>query len=377
MTRVSTAATIAALLALLVPGAVLAQQEGLVVHGYLTQGYGESTDLPIYGIGTGGTSDYRALALQFRYGIDRNNSIVTQFSHRRLGASAIQEIEPDVALDWAFFQSRWKGNSIRVGKVPMPRGLFNEVRDVGVILPFFRASKAFYSEGVETIDGISVARNIRLGESGFALEANAYYGEFTTTIEFVGTQGLTVLNDRLRDGRGAKALLTTPIPGLRLSSDYLAADYDAGSAFANWTASADFTRDRWFVRAEYGKATVDAEGSVDDTNSTDYIAWYGQAGFGITEKLWVNAQHEFNEITVYDALPSPPFGSPDVQYDNITDTALGLLYKFTPLLILKAEYHFFEGYQLDEATPPLNPLTGQTLPPGETDYFIISLSAAF
>lgn len=373
MIRFFTTSAVVALFAL-ASGALSAQQEGLVVHGYLTQGYAESTDLPIYGMGTGGTSDYRALALQFRYGIDRNNSVVTQFSHRRLGASAIQAIEPDVALDWAFFQSRWKGNSIRVGKVPMPRGLFNEVRDVGVILPFFRASKAFYSEGVETIDGISAARDIRLGDSGFSMETSAYYGEFTTTLEFVSETGLTVLNDRLRDGRGAHGVLSTPIAGLRFSADYLAADYDAGSAFVNWTASADLSRDRWFLRGEYGKATVDQEDGSDDT---DYVAWYGQAGFGVTEKLWVNAQHEFNEITVYDVLPSPPFAAPDLSYENITDTAIGLLYKFTPLLILKGEYHFFEGYQLDEPTPPLNPATGQALPPGETDYFIISLSAAF
>ena len=374
MTRVSIAACVAAFMTLLLPGETRAQQQGLVVHGYLTQAYAQSTDVPIYGIGTEGTTDYRALALQFRYGIDANSSLVMQFSHRRLGTSLIQELEPDVALDWAFFQRRWKGNNIRVGRVPMPRGLFNEVRDVGVILPFFRASKAFYSEGVETVDGISASRNIRLGDSGFDFEASAYFGEFTTTLEFVDTDGLTVLNDRLRKARGAHGVLNTPVAGLRFTGDYVAAEYDSGAPFSIWTASGDLTRDRWFARAEYELAQTE---TVEGDPSTDYLAWYAQAGFGLTEKLWLNAQYEFNEITAFGALPSPPLPSPDLAYDNIRDTAVGVLYKFSPLLIFKAEYHFFEGYQLDEPTPPLNPLTGQALPAGETDYFIISLSAAF
>lgn len=356
-----------------IPAASQAQQRGLTVHGYLTQGYADATDLPIYGIGTGGTTDYRALALQFRHGIGSNSSLVAQLSHRRLGTSAIQATEPDVALDWGFFQTRLEGFSIRAGKVPMPRGLFNEVRDVGVILPFFRASKAFYSEGVETIDGLSVRRNFDIG-GGFGFEGTAYTGEFTTQVEFVGTEGLEVLNDRLSDAVGLHGQVSTPVPGLRFTGDYIFAEYDDASDFALWTASGDYSGDRVFARAEYQLVDISDPAGADQT---EYLAWYAQAGFGVTSKLWVNAQYEANDITAFQALPSPPFPSPELQYDNIRDVAVGLLYQFSPMLVLKAEYHDFEGYQLDVPTLPLDPGTGAALPPGETQYFIVSVSAAF
>jgi hypothetical protein len=98
---------------------------------------------------------------------------------------------------------------------------------------------------------------------------------------------------------------------------------------------------------------------------------------GLTEQLWANAQYELSHLKYYGILPSPPFASSDFDYDNSRDLAFGLFYEFTPLLVLKGEYHVFEGYQLDVSTPPLDAMTGQSLPPGNTDYFIISLSAAF
>lgn len=356
-----------------IPAAAQAQSNNLTVHGYLSQGYASSTDLPIYGISDEGTYDYRSLALQFRYAMSSSNALVVQFSHRRLGDSPIQEFEPDVALDWAFFQTRWAGNSIRVGKVPMPRGLFNEVRDVGTLFPFYRASKAFYSEGVETVDGASISRTIDLGDGGFSLDASAYLGEFETVLEFVDTDGLVVLNDRLYDALGAHVQLNTPVPGLRFSGDYLLSEYSNGGDFSIWTASGDFSQDRYFVRGEYELAQTKTSAGEDNT---DYEAWYAQAGFGITPELWVNGQYEFNAITAHRALPSPPFPSPVVEYDNIKDMAFGLSYKFSPLLVVKGEYHMFEGYQL-EGGFPIDPMTGTSLPPLETDYFIISVSAAF
>ena len=360
-----------------VPTAVRAQRDNnLTVHGYLTQGFAKATDAPLFGISEAGTTDYRAMALQFRYATSSTTALVFQFSHRRLGTSLIQEREPDVGLDWSFIQARWEGVSIRVGKVPMPRGFFNQIRDVGTLFPFFRASKAFYSEGVETLDGASVARAFDLGDSGFSLDASVYAGEFDILIEIAAENGLEVLDNAITRALGAKVQLRTPLRGLRFSADYIAQGQNVqdDTDLRLWTVSGDYSQNRYFVRGEYEVAYFKDRSTGD--RSQEYTAWYGQGGVGITEKLWLNAQYEFNNITLFDFLPSPPLPSPDADFDNIKDLAFGLSYEFTPLLVLKGEYHFFEGYQLDVPTPPLNP-AGEALPPGETRYFIISLSAAF
>jgi hypothetical protein len=372
MKKVITRLAVAAAFAGAVPAAVAAQASNLTVHGYVTQGYASSQDAPLYGISEKGTADYRAMALQFRYATSPTDALVFQLSHRRLGASLIQATEPDIGLDWGFFQTQFAGNSVRVGKVPMPRGLYNEVRDVGTIFPFYRASKAFYSEGVETIDGLSIGRSFDFG--GFSVDASAYAGEFDVKVELVTTSGLEVINSRVKKTAGAHVTVNTPITGFRINGDYLKGKSTSDGDWPLWTVGADLSKDRYFVRGEYEVVhTKDRDGS----DNTEYLAWYSQAGFGITEKLWANWQYEFNSITAFGVLPSPPLASPDVKYDNIKDNAFGLSYKLSPRLLVKGEYHKFEGYQLDRATPPVNPANGQALPPGKAKYFILSLAAAF
>lgn len=342
--------------------------EKLSIYGYLTQGYGQTDGAPIYGLTDKGTTDYRAMALQFRYAPSMNHTLVVQLGHRRLALSAVSAVEPDVALDWAFYQTRWAGNTFKVGRIPMPRGLFNEVRQVGVLFPFFRASKAFYSEGVETIDGLSVSRAFSPG-AGFTIDAAVYGGGYDLKVEIVDNTGPNLITDRHRGAHGVHLGLATPITGLRFSADIVRSKNAAsGGGLSIATASADYAHDRFFGRAEWELAKSTTAAGDD---ATDYGAWYTQGGIGLTEKLWFNAQYEMNAITLH-YLPTPE----PVKYDNIKDLALGLSYRVSPKMVLKGEWHDFKGYQLDVATPPVDGM-GQPLPAGTTQYFILSLSTAF
>ncbi len=342
----------------------------LTVHGYLTQAYAgvEGNNKPVYGLTKDATTDYRAAAIQFRYAVAPGDAFVVQLGHRRLGNAAATKGDPDVTLDWAFYQKSFLGNVAKLGKVPMPRGLFNEVRQVGVLFPFFRASKAFYSEGVETMDGASIARSVDL--AGFTFDGSAYAGGYTLKAELVDNTGPILLNTRHRAAYGAHVVINTPISGLRFGGDYLKSKTQSGgSPLAISTLSADFSRDRFFVRGETEFANSDDNKGKDNT---DYRAWYAQGGVGITSKLWVNAQYEYNSLKLY-YLPLPK----PLQYDNIKDLGTGLSYRFSPSFMIKGEYHDFKGYQLDSPTPPINPATGQSLPAGKTKYFVLSVSTAF
>lgn len=211
----------AALVGAAIPASATAQGGNLTMHGYLTQAYAASQDENLYGIDTLGTTDYRAMALQFRYTMSNRDAMVVQFGSRRLGKSLIQTIEPEVKIDYAFYQTNWAGNSVRIGKVPMPRGFYNEVRDVGTIFPFYRASKAFYSEGVATVDGASIARSFDVGSTGFSVDGSVYGGAFDVVLELAGTNGLDLIESRVFKSLGAHATVNTPVSGLRFSADYL------------------------------------------------------------------------------------------------------------------------------------------------------------
>jgi hypothetical protein len=295
-----------------VPTAARAQLENLTVHGYLTQGFAKATDAPLFGIPPAVTTDYRALALQVGYATSRTTALVLPRTPRRLGSSRSQAAEPHDALDWGFIQARWQGVNIRVGKVPMNRGLFNEIRDVGTLFPFFRASQAFYSEGVETMDGVSVGRTVNLGASGFSVDASMYGGQFGIVIEIATQNGLELINSTVTRALGAQLQLRTPVTGLRLNTDYIAlGQIDSGdSNFRLWTASADYAQDRYFVRGEY--EIVRTSDRPTGAATSGYRAWYVQGGVGITDQLWANGQYEFSNLKLYNILPSPPLASPDL-----------------------------------------------------------------
>src|SRR5688572_26307306 len=61
------------------------------VHGYLTQAYAKSDNLPINGINKKATWDYRVLALQGRYTLSTHGNFTVQVQHRRSGTSLVSE----------------------------------------------------------------------------------------------------------------------------------------------------------------------------------------------------------------------------------------------------------------------------------------------
>ena len=122
-------------------------QSKLRVFGHLTQGFAISDEHQIFGIPTSGSSDYRNLALQFRYDIDPKNNLIVQIAHKRLGKHPAQSEADDVELDWGFFEHHFSPEIfLKFGKVQMPLGIYNELRDVSVLLPFYRAPSSVYSE---------------------------------------------------------------------------------------------------------------------------------------------------------------------------------------------------------------------------------------
>src|SRR5688500_10752776 len=133
-------------------------------HGYVNQAYAVSEDHQIFGIPTNGTTDYRDLALQFRYDHDRKNSVVVQFRHERLGELRRDE---DVQLDWAFYQHNFSERlSLKAGRVPLPLGIFNEAGGAATTSPFFRPPHEFYDRHYtsKTVEG--VLTSVSLGQTG-------------------------------------------------------------------------------------------------------------------------------------------------------------------------------------------------------------------
>ncbi len=101
-----------------------------------------------------------------------------QLLNRRFGSSPLAGALNDVTAQWAYWNHKFefagaKGTA-KVGRTPLPRGLLNEVRYIGSVLPFFRPSMDSYSDAFDALDGAVLSMRKPIGD--FSLEAHGFFG---------------------------------------------------------------------------------------------------------------------------------------------------------------------------------------------------------
>ena len=375
------AAALATLFATLTPLAGVVTPAGaqdvlskLSIHGYLTQGAAVSDSSTVIGIAKHGTTNYRRAAILLRYTQTPNDAFVIQGAHRRLGDSPVMAYEPDVKIDWAFYERKFGGEtSLRVGKAPIPYGIYNETRYTGTLLPFYRAPYAFYFEGAytsETIDG-AVLSHAFLADSPFRVDASVYGGNYSL-LEFnqvmnpaTGFFTYVVGKAQAENAVGGQLWVSTPIEGLRVGGGAGRATMDGGvlrkpglkETQRDWHAGIDGAFDRFAARGEY-RGTI--------YRNLTYRGYYGQAGARVFGPLSVNAQGEVGTVEARNGATYR-----ELEIPLIRDYAVGVNYAFRSDLLLKLEGHRTKGFNIEDSA---NIFTNR---PSVGRYYISSLSLAF
>ena len=341
----------------------------LAIHGYLTQGYAASDSHQVLGIPKGGTFDYRRAALLFRLKGTPNDAFVVQIANRELGESPADNVTPQLQLDWAFYERRFGSRTtLRIGKVPTPTGIFNEIRYVGTLLPFYRAPYGFYQEGAfvsETLNGLVLSR-VLVASPSWQLTGSLFGGDFDDLQSGVAVSGpdsppeFVVVKGKTRNQVGAQFWLQTPVTGLRAGIG--GERHDDRGLFANhdgakdWWGSVDGKFDRLTTRAEYRYLAFGSHSGYLQT-------YYGQLGYRILDALTLNVQRD-----VVDLQLMLPGGKKYVPMTR--DNALGINYEFASNIVAKFEVHDADGYNFDEV---VNLYGG----PIENKYIIASMSVSF
>lgn len=365
------AALVAALLLLAPLAAARAQDDGegrLAIHGYLTQGYGAADGARFYGLRSQGSSDFRVAALQVRYDRD-DDGVLIQLNHRRLGESRITDFESNVNLNWAFYERRSKSGltTVKVGRVPVPRGIYNELRNVGVVLPMYRAPVIFYDEGAyfsETLDGATVAHAFRDGKP-WSLDVSAYFGGWSLLAYDQSGDEYTIGRVRAENGYGTQLWLNTPVEGVRLGAAAQAYDWENRDETGGVTGRQSVWEVQGSLDATFSRAFLRAETLLQNYDPDDYYANYVQVGVGVTPKLWLVGLGEYAYERNYD------YGVPTYPKAFVWHRAAGaaLNYRVSPTFVLKAEHHWNKGVQVEQATTPA------TAP--RFQYYLLSASASF
>lgn len=357
-------------------------QSGLSVHGYLNQAYAFTDGNQIFGIPKEGTTDYRNLALQFRYDINESSNFVIQFSHKRAGLNPLMAIEEDVRLDWGYFEYHFNDEfSARVGKIQIPIGNYNEFRDVGVLLPFYSVPFSPYGDGnymSETVDGIVLSYNLELNENwNFAF---SLYGGHWNWLEwqhpFFGDD-IQLGEITIDNGFGGQVRIGTPVDGLEVGFGGQYIEPSGGISFSNtgfFGSQTEMLNYYAFFKADFEHFFIGSD--IVSGYFLDYslvpIMSNSQAGVHIFEKLDLNIQYEFFILNNVKAPASilPNAGLQDTNYN--TDLALGLKYNFSSNFVFKVETHWNEGYFVEDKKT-----TSFLDDPLKTQYTIISIATSF
>jgi len=149
----------------------------VAVHGFVSQGYLRSTENNFLTKDSKeGTTQFNEVGLVVSSDVTDKLRIGAQLLSRDLGEVGNNEVN----LDWGFADYRHNDyHGLRVGKVKLPFGLYNEGRDADMLRPMVFLPQSIYDESKRDLlvayQGAGLYGNLPLGPLG-DLDYHGYYG---------------------------------------------------------------------------------------------------------------------------------------------------------------------------------------------------------
>ncbi|MEK7355963.1 MAG: hypothetical protein AAB250_05910 [Bdellovibrionota bacterium] len=328
----------------------------LEIHGFVSQGFLQSTKNNFIVNSTDGTTEFAEGGLTFNKQLDSNLRVGMQVFARKFGRIG----NYDAKLDWLLIDYRkadWL--SFRAGRIKLPFGLFNDTSDIeSARIPILLPTSVYPVGNRDYLlaqTGFEIYGFINLDWAG-ELEYRIYRG--TIDIDSTVTPGQT-FQTRFIDIpyiHGGRLIWETPVKGLRFGVSgqqlLLEADlYHSTSAsivsvrlpVAMGVLSAEFANRDFQVVTEYSRWFVDLESSnttLTPNSSVTSERLYGMATLRTGDWIYPG---------FYYSLAYPNWHARDNQQDFLKDSAAFVRLDVNPNLILKFEGHYMDG------TAGLNP----------------------
>ena len=343
-------------------GSAHAQGDGrLSVHGYVTQAFADAQGGTFLGAPVGGTANYGNAALQFRFAPSAKENVTLQFSDRRMGDSPITAGENEVRVNWAFYGRRFGDFELKVGRVAIPAGIYNETRNAGVVLPLYRVPFNFYLEGAytsETVDGAVASYTLGAGRP-WSLDLSAFGGGWNLLDRNQEDTVYVARVTRATNAVGGQAWLNTPVSGVRAgfgASRYHTEISTVGGDWKEWHGSLDLSLDR---------VTAQSEVRHIQFPNGSYEARYVYLGVRPVGGLTLHGMADWADLNL--VMGPTTFG---INWND--EYTIGASYAFAPNLVVKLEGHRSMGYQAD--LPALDPTAD---PPARVKFALLSVSTSF
>lgn len=337
------------------------------VHGFLSQGYFKTSANNIFGNSDGsGSLDFTELGINASWIPLPRLQLSAQLISRRAGEAADGEVELDVGLaDYSFLETEEARFGVRLGRVRIPFGFYNDTRDVAFARPSILLPQSIYPDA---------GRSQALSADG-GMIYGAYHGTWgDLSVELGGVlpqvQNLdTEINFFLEDLPGELdpepsfigrmiyeydgGRLRLAVSGLRVETNYEPRllppdDLTAGTNLAEPVIfSAQYNAERWSFTAEYRLLSDHNKGFGPLLPDSDIVgeSYYGQAIYRLDPRWEAVLRYDVlyhdrddrdgTEFKAETGLPA------NLQFAN--DWTVGLRYNITSSLMVRAEYHRVYG----------------------------------
>lgn len=286
-----------------------------------------------------------------RYGgrvFGRPLNLVAQVQMRELGSHPLESLLPEAQLNWAFAELRIHTHTtLRAGVVPSPMGLFNETRDVGSLVPFFRAPYSFYRDLAfvsRNVEGIQLLHTF-LGEST-PLEITGFTGAWDV-YEYLPTANVTG-KGRARDAIGARVGIELAQSRVKLATGAQTYNVTGGvlrtpgdrTGWDDWHGSFEAQFGKFISRSELRNLATDFTDLSLGVTRFNLKAGYVQLGYRWAPSWTVYGQFERSNLR----QSNPNFENDGFQVKLSQDLALAVNYfPARRRWGIKAETHWSEG----------------------------------
>jgi hypothetical protein len=280
---------------------------GLDVHGFVSQGFLKSTE-------------YNYLAHDSKDGSFQFNEMAISFSKQatdklRLGIQLFARDLGDVAndkitVDWAYGDYRWKDwLGLRVGKIKIPRALYNETRDADMLRTSVILPQTLYGDLMRdtsiAVRGVGLYGSVDTNHPG-TINYQFLGGVVPTDLEAgVGKIIGSSLAGEMDMENAYVGVLSwdTPVEGLALKVSTLNTKgkwpYEVAPGFVTtfnmekYTTtiySVEYTWDNLLLAAEYGTIEIGQEILGNSSTNTDE-SYYVMASYRFTDWLEVGSYY--------------------------------------------------------------------------------------
>lgn len=349
--------------------------DSLQIHGFISQGYLHSSDNNFLADSRRGSFEFTDVGLNANWALTDTLRVGSQLFYRNLGDYA----EDKVVLDWALidYQPRdWFG--VRVGKVKMPLGLYNENRDNDFLSPTIFLPQSIYDESRRDTSlaylGAGIHGNLPtgswgdvdyhffLGKSDFPDDSILNQGTESSLLSLIAKNkgknplvpaSLESFERKGDDLYGGAMVFNSAVSGLRVGFSLLQSKnnvYVNGAATplleskirSKIVVSLEYCWQDWVFVSEYGETDRQTKSAGTVTLDGPTQAWYAQLSYSPVDRWTFTALYdEFYRLKHDKDGASNPSMPPFKGWRK--DVGVVVRFDVRDDLVLKAEYHTIDG----------------------------------